>query len=345
MNANTNRRIRSRTGAPYLIAFSISYEKDALLRRGLWIEHLRELLVGLARPLLRVGASIAYGGDWKEGSDNFTYELLRLINAERENSSQVDAPTPIGWLYNHLAWPLYLQVTPRVEAQWVHCCSILRITQELARIPPDERAPEQGDTDSDLHVLNAAITLSAMRRYAAEGMAVEYPDVAPSAGLKVPPQSARVLLGGKVTGYSGFLPGLFEEALLALEHRNPLYILGGFGGAAGKLVDALLPGAPGTFPQEFDPRWQCAQNPKVHRLASLLEAKSLVGNVRDTERALGALRASIEVARGSLTTHLNTGLTEDETRELMTTIEMRRAVQLTLTGLERKLSGVELAPV
>jgi hypothetical protein len=144
--------------------------------------------------------------------------------------------------------------------------------------------------------------------------------------------------------YSGFLPGLFEEALLALEHGNPLYILGGFGGAAGKLAEALLLGAQGTFPQEFDPKWQCAQNSKVRRLASLVGAKALVGNVRDTQLALGALCASIEVARGSLTTHLNTGLTEEETRELMTTIEMRRAVQLTLTGLGRKLSGVELTP-
>ena len=54
-----NSRYRSSTMAGKVIALSISYEKDNLLARGMGLEHLRELLVRLARPLLRRGASLA----------------------------------------------------------------------------------------------------------------------------------------------------------------------------------------------------------------------------------------------------------------------------------------------
>lgn len=70
-----------------VIAFSISYQRENLLARGLGIEHVRELLIRLARPILRQGASLAYGGNWKETNDNFTYDLLRLISAEQEDNS------------------------------------------------------------------------------------------------------------------------------------------------------------------------------------------------------------------------------------------------------------------
>jgi hypothetical protein len=81
---SSSRRYRSRGIADKVIGLSISYQHDNLLARGLGLEHLRELLIGLARPLVRQGASLAYGGNWNETEDNFTYELLRLISAEQE---------------------------------------------------------------------------------------------------------------------------------------------------------------------------------------------------------------------------------------------------------------------
>ena len=43
---------------------------------------------------------------------------------------------------------------------------------------------------------------------------------------------ARVVLGGRMTGFSGLMPGIVEEVLLATRKRQPLYVAGGFGGAA-----------------------------------------------------------------------------------------------------------------
>jgi hypothetical protein len=49
----------------------------------------------------------------------------------------------------------------------------------------------------------------------------------------------RVLIGGKVAGFQGELPGLMEEAVLACEARVPLYLAGGFGGATLEVIRSL----------------------------------------------------------------------------------------------------------
>ena len=42
----------------------------------------------------------------------------------------------------------------------------------------------------------------------------------------------RICLGGRKTGYQGNKPGIIEEAELAIENKIPLFVIGGFGGAA-----------------------------------------------------------------------------------------------------------------
>src|ERR1700752_4109286 len=50
---------------------------------------------------------------------------------------------------------------------------------------------------------------------------------------------ARILLGGKVSGFEGSMPGIAEEALLAFEAKKPLFLLGGFGGCARDIIAEL----------------------------------------------------------------------------------------------------------
>jgi hypothetical protein len=331
-------KYRPKTARRKLIALSISYERDNLLRRGMGIEHLRELLLGLARPLIQGSANVAYAGHWRETDDNFTYDLLQLINDEREEqniaASKPSAAPPVGWLYNHLAWPNYLTVTPETEARWAHGCRIIRVTQQLAGIPAASRVPDSLPVpDSEGATFNSAIVLSAMRKLATEGMTLEIAGIPKDERPKVPRLDARILLGGKLTGYSGFLPGLFEEALLAMEDSIPLYILGGFGGSAGALSEALL--APKrTRTPELSFEWHAQHTPQVKQLETLAGQKSLPDGVRSGSRALGDLYKRIDAARGpSLATALNTGLNRTETEELMTTINIRRALYLCLKAI------------
>jgi SLOG cluster2 len=331
-------KYRPKTARRKLIALSISYERDNLLRRGMGIEHLRELLLGLARPLIQGSANVAYAGHWRETDDNFTYDLLQLINDEREEqniaASKPSAAPPVGWLYNHLAWPNYLTVTPETEARWAHGCRIIRVTQQLAGIPAASRVPDSLPVpDSEGATFNSAIVLSAMRKLATEGMTLEIAGIPKDERPKVPRLDARILLGGKLTGYSGFLPGLFEEALLAMEDSIPLYILGGFGGSAGALSEALL--APKrTRTPELSFEWHAQHTPQVKQLETLAGQKSLPDGVRSGSRALGDLYKRIDAARGpSLASALNTGLDRTETEELMTTIDIRRALYLCLKAI------------
>ena len=50
---------------------------------------------------------------------------------------------------------------------------------------------------------------------------------------------ARVLIGGQRTGYQGRIPGVVEETILAIQAGKPMYIAGGFGGAAGDIASLL----------------------------------------------------------------------------------------------------------
>jgi len=322
-------KYRSRSNVTSLIGLSISCEPQALLARGFGLEHLRELLVRLARPVLRSGADLAYAGDWAEREDNFTYDLLRLISAEQEDNSLggPDTDLTIGRLRNHLAWPHYLGVTPRTEAQWIQCARIIRISQEIAGIDPAVIAPDDEPKSSERYLLHSAITISQLRLLVVTGMTLPIPGTAGS--YFVPPLTARVALGGKTSHFSGFLPGIFEEALVTLEASRPLYILGGFGGAAEILARKLL----GEDPKELEIAWQEESTGNLKTLARLTTAQPTPAGVRSTNVALQALRQRLELARAALAPGLNSGLDEADTRELLITRDMGRAVQLVLQGL------------
>ncbi|WP_158219814.1 hypothetical protein [Ideonella sp. A 288] len=324
------------------VGISVSYERDHLLARGMGLEHLRELLLRLARPLLRRGGYIAYSGHWEEGPENFTYDLLRLISAEQEDLSVGDCETEqsIGRLLNHSAWPHYLKLSPRIEAQWIHCCRVLRITQHMAGIAPAAQvADDQAGEGGDRARLNSAICLSSLRRLATQGMFIANPAF-PTQEF-IAPLSARIVLGGKTKGYSGFIPGVFEEASLALERGIPLYVLGGFGGAAEALAEALL--APARSRQDaLTVAWQEAGTPELATLRTAASATDLPVGVMSTKACLDALHRRIKAARPKLASNLHTGLSNDETRELLATRDIRRAVELVLRGIKTRLGLDEL---
>jgi hypothetical protein len=328
------RKYRSDAMHRTVIAFSISYHRENMLARGLGLEHLRELLIRLARPMLRQDASLAYGGHWKETEGNFTYDLLRLISAEQEDNSRAGTDTrlQIGVLYNHSSWPHYLDISRRIEAQWINACRIVRVTQQQAGFSPTEIA-----SDADLQnktpraIFNAAVTLSAMRRLATASMFIDIPGAAPE---EIPAVKARVLLGGKLGAFSGFLPGLFEEALVTFESDRPLYILGGFGGAAETLANAIL--ARGNkIPEEFTVEWLTDQNPGLANLLEIASGFTMPANGRTTQELLDALVTFLKRARINPSGVLNTGLNDAETRELLTTRDVAVAVKLVQRGLVR----------
>ncbi len=317
--------------ASHVVGFSISFEADHALARGMGLEHLRELLIRLARPLLSQGASLAYGGHWERGDGNFTYDLLDLINAERQEQTLAgtDEGPLLGKLINHSAWPYYLNISPKTEAEWIHCCHIIRVTQAMAGIKPSLMLPEgANDKTSPQFLLNRTRTLSAMRRSATTGVTIQT-DGLPRVS-HVPALRARIVLGGKFAGYQGFMPGVLEEVSLALEHGVPVYILGGFGGAAEVLAKSLL-GPAGTVHDELSAEWHLAT---VEGLLALNAAgkKARIPASELTDGRFAQLKRQLSTVRRNLS-RLGTQLHKPELIELMTTSNPRRAVELTLKGI------------
>ena len=326
-------RYRSYVLADRVVAFSISYQGDNMLARGMGLEHLRELLIRLARPLLRQGANLAYGGNWKETEDNFIFPLLRLVSAEQEDGGRggIDTNRQIGRLYNHSPWPEYLKVTPNIEAQWINSCRVVRITQQMAGFSEQEVVPDADAGQIDPRTLfNKAITLSAMRRLMMQPMSIDIPDV--PRPEQIPAVSARILLGGRLDGYSGFLPGIFEEALATLQCQCPVYLLGGFGGAAEILARAML--ATGNDrPKELTLDWH---KQRIPALAALLESTcqfKVPPLLAGMENSLDTLYDFVVKARADLPGTLNTGLSDAQTRELLQSCDIGNVVHLVRTGL------------
>jgi SLOG cluster2 len=116
---------------------------------------------------------------------------------------------------------------------------------------------------------------------------------------------ARIVLGGKVEGYSGRWPGIVEEAYVALAAGRPLYVAGGLGGAAARVAELLR----GNWPED------------------LVDHPDLPGPSPDE------LRATFEGAR------LRNGLEDDENALLVGTADLDLMVALVLRGLRARPTG------
>jgi hypothetical protein len=135
---------------------------------------------------------------------------------------------------------------------------------------------------------------------------------------------ARVLYGGKVTGYSGRMPGLLEEAVIALALGQPLYVFGCEPGAAravGELLGLLLVRSTTAIGSTQAPQsdcWHLFHPPGFgHLPVSVEEAISFIAG-----HAIGG------------PSWVDNGLSVDENRDLFSA-DMDAALRLLTTGLTR----------
>jgi hypothetical protein len=223
------------------------------------------------------------------------------------------------------------------EAEWINCCQIVRITQRMAGFAdslPDE--PAEGDAIERL--IRGAVCLSTMRRFMAQGCEQEI-EGAPTAPRHIPKVSARIVLGGKMGGFAGIMPGIFEEVLTAREAADhcPIFILGGFGGAAGAIAHVLLNGGVDADPR-FTPEFyaKSPENPAKPGFTDLLkqwDPAKLPAEARSPEQGLAAIRGMLKKNEKQPANFLQNGLNDHDNRRLLTTIDPTEAVRLVLRGL------------
>lgn len=199
------------------VAISISDSAD-MSALGLADEHLRDAMAEVARHLLAMGARLVYGGDLR--AHGFTELLFELIARHRRDADVGDMRPAI---LSYLPWPVH-SGKPAGEIQALaqdlrglaelHCLDAQGQELALGGLPPtvSVQSPTGEEWSASLTALRHVLTDES---------------------------DARIVLGGRVSGFMGRMPGIAEEALCSLGAGKPLYLLGGFGGCARDIAEDL----------------------------------------------------------------------------------------------------------
>lgn len=270
------------------LGISVSDSAD-LARLGLLETHFRLALGEIARCVLVSGGQLTYGGHLDpEGYTNFLVQELHRYNRR-------DRP-----LHICLAWQEHrkLSVQELNEERKllglygdVTCLDADGKVVDPVQERPADAVPE---TDDDVRMRS----LTALRRYMAGNT------------------EGRIFMGGRREGFQGNLPGLVEEAIVALEAGQPIYLAGGFGGVTMDIIRAL----------EVD---DCAWLPAIPDAPAL------------DERLTRGLERLADFRRQEGWTGLRNGLSVDENRQLAATHRPSEIAALISLGLGRRFGATE----
>lgn len=197
--------------AGFNLGVSISDSPD-LARLGLTETHLRMALGEVARATLIADGRLSYGGHLRD--DGYTSFLVH----ECEKYRRRDKP-----FTGYVPWSVHRALTTAEIA--AHRASIGMLGKYVF-LDPDgtpivdpsaARADGPEHTDSPTTIQS----LTRMREYWTGQI------------------DGRLIVGGQREGFQGRMPGVVEEAILAIRANKPLFVAGGFGGAAADVTRTL----------------------------------------------------------------------------------------------------------
>lgn len=224
--------------AGFTLGVSVSDSPD-LARLGLTETHLRMALGEIAQAALIAKGRLSYGGHLRD--DGYTAFLVH----ECEKYGSRDRP-----FTGHIPWSVHRRLTVEDINRHRRAIGLYGAYVFLDR---DGQPIEDPTADRDAAAvqvgdLEAADSLTAARRHLTATC------------------DARLVVGGQRTGYQGHMPGVVEETILAIQAGQPVFVVGGFGGAAADIVRVL----------QFDPEnWlglpDQTGRPDLQELAATLE--------------------------------------------------------------------------
>ena len=279
-----------------LIGLSISNSPD-LSVHGMGLVHLEDAMVECARHLLAQGASLVYGGDLRPGG--FTTILFELVRSHNRAGAKER-------IHNYLAWPIGLRIDPGIWHEYMDEIRDYRVSPP-ADLGVDPKVYVGPDRMPGRYLWSRSLT-----------------DMRTEMNGKT---AARVLLGGQVYGFKGKYPGILEEALLGLRAKKPVYLIGGFGGCAAAIVEALRGGVPSAFTGAFQ-----STDPLFADLAARYQTDAQEGKGSPIDYA-GELKYLQSVGIAGL----NNGLTSVENEALAASRNLPEVVYLLLKGLSQSL--------
>jgi hypothetical protein len=300
-----------------LVGLSAGYHPD-LGTLGLGRDHLDEVTLRITRGIVEAGGTVAFGGMLK--SSGLTETLLTLVRTlTDDDEDDAAAPARAARIVSYQRWPAL--PTPEQVAADVGICEYVLVDSP---VPPDERLTDDRRVQSPQRARQLALALSAMRHAMAVG------GHRTSTGRVAAPLAARIVVGGLRGDFNGFLPGILEEALYALEAKTPLYIVGGFGGGAHLLARSLLED---TRPVEFDPAFHLARSESFRALGEGVRAH---GGAEQLTALFERMNAALDRLRADPAAGLDNGLDDSQNRLLMSTESVTQIAVLLRLGLMRR---------
>ena len=273
------------------VAISISESPDSSTL-GIGKAMFEDLSVELARHLLISGAHLVYGGDLRPGGFTELFKDLTYQYGIHEKDKTLK-----NYFTNYLAWPIYIGMSPTTQAEYKSC----RVICQKATIP--------NTIPTGLHDLMLPPTTVDNLYYWAESLKAMRQDMESNI-------DARIILGGRVSGFKGYMPGLYEEAINAANAKHPIYLLGGFGGAALRLIK-LIKGET-TSEKLFE---ECCSNRSYQEFVSYLDKEKGEMNFKALDIFVNNMRV------------LNNGLSDEENDRLFVTTNVTEIIALVLKGL------------
>ena len=215
------------------IAISVS-ENEELEQLGLSKQHLKDIMIEIARYLMGNGGTLLYGGHLKnEGYTRLFAELSHQYKFLNDTAFR---------FVNYFPFPNSNSLTLEIRADFVEQQVepvIIEIPKHLGEIDINRHYdPENVIEDKFIY----SECFSDMRSIMAQN------------------SHARIVVGGKQSKFLGYMPGIVEEAYYSLKANKPVYIIGGFGGAAKSLSKVICGELPNELTNEFQYHDEILQN-------------------------------------------------------------------------------------
>lgn len=220
------------------------------LELGQTAQHLRLLMQDIARYALGYGAELIYGGDLRPGG--FTEFLFQEGHALQSRLKSLKVH-----LTNHIAWPIHLANVAELR-DWK--AQHLKVATMVEHGIPEDVRDLAGSTTTFLPPAGEANSfvwgrcLSEMRKAMIAGC------------------DFRISAGGRLTGYKGWMPGVLEEIVIAVEMGKPIFLIGGFGGVT-RSVCRLIKEK--VVPGELSFDWQADSNPGLSNMVSFAASRGV----------------------------------------------------------------------
>ena len=244
---------------------------------------------------------VVYGGDLrKEGYTMVFSDLARQYTSIHASKTM--------FFENYFAFPISCELTRGNELDFKQNRSLAIKVSPPASLCIEEQSYIPPDTVENRFIW--ARSLSYMRQ------------------IMIKKSDARILIGGKVNNYLGYMPGVMEEAHITLEQQIPLYLVGAYGGCA-QYVAAAICGK--ELPFKVD---------AFHTSDAYVEFRDYY-NAHAKDQTIDFARVEHYFQQyGLKKLAKNNGLSMDENRRLFITPHINEILYLIFKGL-RKVNGIK----